>query len=967
MDAEGDVYVVDTGNHRIQKFSSDGVFLRQWKPVGHNALKNPQGIALSQNNLVIADTGNHRVLIFHPENGLIQEIGSEGGGEGQFTNPEGVVAAANGDLYVADTGNHRIQQFAANGDFIRQWGRQGDGMGEFNRPGGINLFNNQLIVADTNNHRIQLFDLNGQFVKAGGKAGDEKGNFNNPSAIAIDLRGGFYIADTGNHRIQQFVFDNQELRANRVWGSSGSKEGQFRGPADVAVDDTGNIFVVERGNDRIQLFTSDGRYVNQWGDSGNAIGQFNNPSSLSLSPDQAYIYVADTGNHRIQQFSTASDHAFIRTWGERGRGDGQFQSPTGLAVAKDGSVYVADNGNHRIQQFSADGVFVRAWGQEGTVDGELTKPYALDIATDGGLYVTEEESRRVQQFGADGVFIRSWSTLVPSQNQLVVAKLGHAGIAIANDGSVVITDLASHQLLQFSAEGQWIRSFGSSGAGAGQFHYPAGLAFGGTGAEQSLVIADLANHRVQKMVIREKINLIASTPTGEEITITHPYKAIVVAGGGEMIGGRINDIWDGTWRIAQKAYAALSNQGFALKNEIRFLTAGDTEIDLDANGEFDDLTEANLENLQHALTEWASDAQDVVVYLADHGGPGTFQLNDTEILTGDDLSSWVEQLDQMIPGRVIVIIEACNSGGFFSYLSNAERYVFSSVREDQAAVISNDGLNSFSYFFWSEIASGAKLKDAFTDARQAMSATVVDGEPRDAQADADGDLQYTAEDLNVLNDYCLGNCNATAALPPTIVPLANANQALNGETTLEFSVTVSALQPLDRVWVLVHRPDDWLLDKSQPVSLTSVDLICDEKNECQGRYSQFDVQGEYRLSFYAMDSQAEVSLPETLTVTQTQGAAISAVQYDEATESIWFRDVIADGVHFQASLQLQNGVFVLTAADNAIEFYDSAAIFDSQTGMLNIPKAAVFGQVYQATLRHLGNFMFQLESAEPVN
>ena len=70
--------------------------------------------------------------------------------------------------------------------------------------------------------------------------------------------------------------------------------------------------------------------------------------------------MADTGNHRIQIFS--SEGTFLATWGSEGSEDGQFKLPLEVAVdCQTRSIYVADTGNNRVQKFTSDGTFLAKW------------------------------------------------------------------------------------------------------------------------------------------------------------------------------------------------------------------------------------------------------------------------------------------------------------------------------------------------------------------------------------------------------------------------------------------------------------------------------------------------------------------------------------------------------------------------------------------------------------------------------
>jgi len=145
------------------------------------------------------------------------------------------------------------------------------------------------------------------------------------------------------------------------WGSFGTGPGQFDHLSAIALDGQGNVYVTDRGNNRIQkLSVNGGRPLAQFGTKGTGPGQFNDPTSIAFD-GQGNLYVADTGNHRIQKLSSTGQ--FVQSWGNTGRfgtevlpGDqpGQFKAPRGIALDAKGNLYVADTGNNRIQKLTVN-------------------------------------------------------------------------------------------------------------------------------------------------------------------------------------------------------------------------------------------------------------------------------------------------------------------------------------------------------------------------------------------------------------------------------------------------------------------------------------------------------------------------------------------------------------------------------------------------------------------------------------
>jgi hypothetical protein len=138
-------------------------FANKWgtEGTGGGQFYNPQDVALAPNGSVyVADTDNHRIQKFTSEGVFVSLWGTEGTSDGQFNGPWGIAVAPDGSVYVTDNNNHRIQKFTSGGRFVSKWGEFGTGDGRFNYPIGIAVASNgSVYVADIANHRIQKFSV----------------------------------------------------------------------------------------------------------------------------------------------------------------------------------------------------------------------------------------------------------------------------------------------------------------------------------------------------------------------------------------------------------------------------------------------------------------------------------------------------------------------------------------------------------------------------------------------------------------------------------------------------------------------------------------------------------------------------------------------------------------------------------------------------------------------------------------
>jgi uncharacterized protein (TIGR03663 family) len=262
IDSEGNVYVADSQNHRIQKFDSEGHFLTAWGSFGQEEgqFSEPWGIAVgAEDNVYVADTWNHRIQVFTSEGELITHWGvfQDTGGEllepqGMFYGPRDIAIDDEGNLYVSDTGNKRIQKFDASGNPLGQWGGAGASIGEFLEPVGMAIDQEgDIYVADTWNQRIQVFDSDFQFVRQWTVQGWLGESIVNKPYLAVDGQGRVYATDPEGSRV--LVFDSEgELLL--VFGEYGSGDASFDLPTGIEVDQQGNIYVSDSNNHRVMKF-----------------------------------------------------------------------------------------------------------------------------------------------------------------------------------------------------------------------------------------------------------------------------------------------------------------------------------------------------------------------------------------------------------------------------------------------------------------------------------------------------------------------------------------------------------------------------------------------------------------------------------------------------------------------------------------------------------------------------------------
>ncbi|MHC1765749.1 MAG: hypothetical protein AB9869_15870 [Verrucomicrobiia bacterium] len=229
-----------------------------------------------------------------------------------------------------------------------------------------------------------------------------------------------------------------------------------------------------------QLFTR----VEVLGTRGTGVGQFNKPRSLTLDATDALYVVDMTG--RVQKFSPQG--AFVLSW-QMPQTD--LGKPKGMCRDAKGNIVVVEPHYHRAGHFSPEGKLLVRWGTPGTNDGQLCLPRAV-AANRGEMLVCEySQVDRVQAFSADGSqWLRTFGRTGRGPGEFNRPE----GLSTDSQGRIYVADSCNHRIQIFTPEGKFLRSYGRPGSGVGELSYPYDVQVDGAGLQ---FVAEFGNSRVQ--------------------------------------------------------------------------------------------------------------------------------------------------------------------------------------------------------------------------------------------------------------------------------------------------------------------------------------------------------------------------------------------------------------------------------------------------------------------------------------
>ena len=549
LDAAGNLYIGDYYNHRVRKvdaatgtistiagtgergYSGDG------GPATEAQLDEASGVAVdSYGNVYIADTGNHRIRKVDAATGTISTLAGTGEvGDGgpatssRLVQPRSVAVDGTGHVYIADIWSHsirRVDAFTGTIGTIAGTGNRGysgdDGPAneaQLSEPEAVAVHSaGNLYIADSANQRIRRVDATTGTISTiagmgywdyGGDGGPAtEAHLRHPRGVAVDGDGNVYIADTYNNRIRKVDAATgtiSTIAGTGEWGYSGdggpATQAQLGTPQGLAVDGDGNLYIadnhrirkVEAATGTISTIAGTGEQGGG-GDGGPATeAQLAKPRGVALDGD-GHLYIAS--NHRIRRVDafTGTISTIAGSWWGYG-GDGgpatqaQLRWIPGLAVGGDGNVYVVDTENRRIRVLQPiSGLMPRT-----PISTQDLSDYFAGF--DAVRYQVESSGGIVETLRVTGSEV-TFAALMAGQGAITITAIGSDGTRATRTISVRVDEavLALSYTIDTLAGNSYVLEGGP--ATRAWLESPRGVAVDAIG---NLYIADSDNHRIRKV------------------------------------------------------------------------------------------------------------------------------------------------------------------------------------------------------------------------------------------------------------------------------------------------------------------------------------------------------------------------------------------------------------------------------------------------------------------------------------
>lgn len=542
FDQRGNIFIADGYfDSRVVKYDHAGRFIKAVGVRGSGNLQfnTPHSIATDfQGNVYVGDRGNARVQVLDNDLNWKANYPNVGnpwavcvsGGPGPANPGKQYLYVSNSWPDSAPAGSvdftGEVYKMELDGTIVGKFGRAGKATGEFATIHQMDCRDpNVIYTAEINDWRSQKILLKGQpsqapasQTRAGSGDGSfrvEQGDIVFSAAEFLKVPADTFLGPIGgvgaNSKGQIFVYTRTghpyaTLGDNRTFSHGGSRLLQFdpagkfvrelgqdvygfNAAIGLRIDPQDNVWTIDQAASQVVKFDPEGRILLVLG---------RKPEAINVRPAAA----AGGGAAGAAGAGGAAGGGG-QAAGGRARGAGtpgsSFSQPSDVAWDRAGNIYVADGlgSNNRIAKFDKDGRFLAHWGSTGTAAGQFNGVKAIAIDAQDNVYVADTGNKRIQVFDAQGTFKSEFGNVgTPRAMCLTRGSTQYLYISHAADED----GMADAKIYKVQLDGKVVGQFGSAGKSLREFGVANSL---DCRSETELLVGEMTNWRVQKVTIRK--------------------------------------------------------------------------------------------------------------------------------------------------------------------------------------------------------------------------------------------------------------------------------------------------------------------------------------------------------------------------------------------------------------------------------------------------------------------------------
>jgi DNA-binding beta-propeller fold protein YncE len=525
------VFVADTDNADVQELNaSDGSFVKEvhlFGPGNADSFQDPIGISVgssasSAEEILVSDGVTGNVYVFDTSFTLLFTVAPTSPTEGT----RDAATDSAGNIYTADYRGNAVDKYGPTGGaLLTSWGAA-SGCTDVAKPYGVDIDTtdtpNRIYVASSDLEQVKVFDPTGACLNVGATGSNAIGTAastsNDPTALfqlrRVAVGSGpnplIYTADLWGLKILTYKSSDGTIASSQqplLGSGTYPAAGGLNEDHGIAIDpSTSQIFVANTVNQRIERFDlPGGTSPIDWGTKGvvESSASFNWAQGVGYDPENGNVWVANTRNNRIDEFST--DGTPITSCPNTSRLTSSFNWPMAVAFDPSGTMYVADTFNNSIEainpSFCTGSTVPVIWsvGTRGSGSGQFIKPWDIVYdPTQNRLLVTDTDNSRIVALDPSSGAVESlFPTITKGSSPGQVQQ--PEGVAVDSSGNIWVADTGNNRVEEFTSAGtfanQMVGTYGCCfNAPNADLNAPQGLAFDSNGL---LYVADANNNRIQ--------------------------------------------------------------------------------------------------------------------------------------------------------------------------------------------------------------------------------------------------------------------------------------------------------------------------------------------------------------------------------------------------------------------------------------------------------------------------------------